>query len=98
MQTAKPDPFVLESIINADHLLQLPSELPEGLTVRITIEPIQRQRSEPEITASTTNSEIGRLLHAARQTYMDGGGKPMDQDQILAQVRTQRGEVIGIDD
>lgn len=89
MQTARPAPFVLESTINADHLLQLPAELPEGLTVRITIEPISRQRGEPD----TTDSEIGRLLHVARQAYMDSGGKPMDRDEILAQVRTQRGEV-----
>nr|VFJ42304.1 MAG: hypothetical protein BECKFW1821A_GA0114235_100163 [Candidatus Kentron sp. FW] len=94
MQTAKSDahptsPVVFESTIDAGHLLQLSAELPEGLQVRITIEPIRQQRGESD----TTNSEISRLLHATRQAYIDNGGGLMDQDEILTRIRTQRGEV-----
>ena len=87
MQTAKSNAHptnlvVFESTIDADHLLRLPAELPAGLQVRVTIEPIRQKRGEPD----TTNSEIVRLLHTARQAYIDNGGRLMDQDEILAHI------------
>nr|VFK17466.1 MAG: hypothetical protein BECKLFY1418C_GA0070996_103210 [Candidatus Kentron sp. LFY] len=93
-ETAKPGHFVFESTVDADHLLQLPTELPEGSTVRITIEPIPQQRGESDTTANITDSEIGRLLYAARQAYIESGGNLMSQDEILAEIRAQRGEAV----
>lgn len=79
--------ITLKSTIKADHLLHLPDELPEGLTVKITIEPLSDHppHSEPL-------SDIAHLAMAARNNYLQQGGKPMSQDEILAEMRQRRGE------
>lgn len=37
-------------------------------------------------------TELGRKLIALRRSYIEGGGKLMTQDEILAELRRNRGE------
>ena len=38
-------------------------------------------------------TELGRKLIELRRAYIEGGGKLMTQDEILAEVRERRGEI-----
>lgn len=78
--------LTLESTIQPDHVLQLPKDLPIGLTVRVTIEPL------PESQHETNN--IAQLLKTARQCYLEEGGKLMNQEEILQEARKRRGEAV----
>jgi len=78
--------LTLESTIQPDHMLQLPKDLPIGLTVRVTIEPLSKSQHEAD--------NIAQLLKTARQCYLEEGGKLMNQEEILQEVRKRCGEVV----
>lgn len=76
--------------VNADHLLHLPDELPVGLPLKITIEPLTGDGLANHYPPRT---EIGRLALAARKAYIESGGKLLSAEEISAEVSRRRGGV-----
>lgn len=80
--------MTFETRVSADHLVHLPDELPVGAFVRIKVEEIADDTAADDYQART---DIGRLALAARQAYLNGGGKLLNADEIQDEVRRRRG-------
>lgn len=79
--------------VRTDHLLRLPDELPAGVAVRITIEPLS---DEEYMDAYQPRTELGRLALAARKAHLNAGGKLLGTDEINEEVRRRRGGVADV--
>jgi len=82
--------LTLNVTVNADHLLHLPDEIPVGLPLRITIEPLAEAGLADHNQPST---EIRRLALAARKAYLESGGKLLSVEEISTEVGRRRGGV-----
>ncbi len=84
--------IVFEATVAADHQLHftLPDQLPVGCPVKVTVETIME---EAKVEHFQPRTEIGRLALAARQAYIEGGGKLLSLDEINEEVRRRRGGV-----
>ena len=97
---------IFETGVTDEHQLNchLPASLPTGCRLRVAIEPILNEAPvENESFRALTGdavvdlyqpkTELGRKLVELRRAYIEGGGKLMTQDEILAEVRGRRGEI-----
>lgn len=80
--------LVFDATIPADHILHLPDELPAGLAVRITVEPLAEDASADHYQPRT---EIGRLALEARRAHLAAGGSLLNAAEISAEVHRRRG-------
>jgi hypothetical protein len=76
--------IVFETRTAEDHLLHLPDDIPPGLRVRVTIEPL------PE--AETGPTPLGAELRAIRQRALAKGMRLQSVEAILDEVRQGRAE------
>lgn len=76
--------IVFEARTGEDHLLHLPADLPAGMRVRVTIEPLPE--SEPLPTS------LGQQLRAIRQRALHKGMPLQSVDAILDEVHQGRAE------
>jgi hypothetical protein len=76
--------IVFEARTGEDHLLHLPDDLPAGLRVRVTIEPLPEPESEP--------TPLGQELRAIRQRALDKGLQLQSVEAILDEVHQGRAE------
>ncbi len=79
-----------ETRVSSDHLVHLPSELPVGALIRIVVERVSNDAVADHYQPRT---DIGRLALAARQAYLESGGKLLDADEISQEVQRRRGGV-----
>ena len=75
--------MTFETVVAADHQLHLPANLPVGCRLRVTVEPLD---------PVSGNSELGKTLREIRQRAIAKGMKLQTPDDILDEIRQDRGE------
>ncbi len=81
-----------ETVVAADHQLHLPTKLPVGCRLRVTVEPIDPVDENDEGQAFLSQSELGKTLRGIRQRAIAKGMKLQKLDEILDEIRQDRGE------
>jgi hypothetical protein len=82
------DTMVFQARIGEDHLLRLPEELPAGLRVRVTIEPLPEAPLEP----GPGTIPLGAQLRAIRQRALAQGIPLQSVGAILEEMYQGRAE------
>ncbi|GAB6057414.1 hypothetical protein [Desulfonatronum parangueonense] len=82
--------ITFETVVSPKHELcfNLPTSLPVGSVIRVTVEAIEKDLHAPHF---IPQSELGRKLLKAREENVHDGGKLMDWDEINEEVRRRRG-------
>lgn len=81
-----------ETVVTAEHQLPLPAELPVGCRLRVTVEPIDTAGEDNGGQALLLQSKLGKTLWGIRQRAIAKGMKLQTVDEILDEVRQDRGE------
>lgn len=81
-----------ETVVSADHQVRLPAKLPVGCRLRVTVEPIDPVDEHDEGQALLAQSELGKALRGIRQRAIAKGMKLQTPDEILDEIRQDRGE------
>ena len=81
-----------ETVVTAEHQLHLPAELPVGCRLRVTVEPIGTTDPDNNGQAFLVQSKLGQTLLAIRQRAIAKGMKLQTVDEILEEIRHDRGE------
>jgi len=84
------DSLTFETDVSQDHRVYLPADLPVGARVRIHVELLN---DDAVVDHYQPRTEIGRLALAARQAYIQAGGKLLTANEINEEVRRRRGGV-----
>ncbi len=82
--------ITFETIVSPKHELcfNLPTSLPIGSAIRVTVEAVQKNSHERRF---SPKSELGRKLLKAREEYVQQGGRLLNWDEINEEVRRRRG-------
>jgi len=81
-----------EAVVTAEHQLHLPAELPVGCRLRVTVEPIEPVGEDDGEQAFLLQNKLGQTLLAIRQRAIAKGMKLQTVDEILDEIRQDRGE------
>ncbi|CAK0781585.1 conserved hypothetical protein [Gammaproteobacteria bacterium] len=87
--------LTFEATVTAEHQLYSKSlaSLPVGCTVKVTVEPVVRDPILDSGDATfSPQSELGRTLWAIRQRAIAKGMRLQPLDEILEEIRHDRGE------
>ena len=84
------DSLTFETDVDQDHRVYLSADLPVGARVRIHVELLN---DDAVVDHYQPRTEIGRLALAARQAYIQAGGKLLTANEINEEVRRRRGGV-----
>ncbi len=81
-----------ETVVAPDHQLHLPAKLPVGCRLRVTVEPLDPVGEDDGEQTLLSQSELGKTLWEIRQRAIAKGMKLQTADEILDEIRQDRGE------